>query len=235
MKKPAILASILVLVLLSLVVLFLSRSGYLALLSDEAYIEEWVRGWGIWAPVGLILLHIAQVILAPFPGHVLGLASGYLFGPFWGLVYSMIGSIIGSLINMSLARRYGRPLVLRFASEQMLTRLEEGTKRRGLPFFFFVFLVPALPDDIACWAAGLTSLPISALMLVMIAGRTPGMLVSTLVGANAAELTLEQWAGIGFFAALLAAIVIWKHDQLEGYALRLANWMSARIGRRPQG
>ena len=224
----------LALLLVLILVAILSLGRYLALLNDPAYIEAWVTHWGIWAPLAMIALHAGQVILAPFPGHVLGLASGYLFGAFWGLIYSMIGSIIGSFVNMALARRFGRPLVLRFVPAPTLARINQGVQRGGLTFFFFVFLVPALPDDIACWAAGLTSLPISALMLVMIAGRTPGMLVSTLLGANASRLSTEQWAAIVVLAIVLTGIVISQREQLEDYALRLVNWLSLGSAHRTQ-
>jgi uncharacterized membrane protein YdjX (TVP38/TMEM64 family) len=159
--------------------------------------------------VALIVLQAAQVLLAPIPGQGVGAASGYLFGACWGTVYSLAGTIVGSFVAITLARRYGRPMVERLISRETLQSLDARASQRGLLFFALVFLLPFLPDDVACFVAGLSSIPIPALMLAVLAGRTPGVLVSAWVGANAAslgsgEITLVVIAGVAVVALLLA-------------------------------
>ncbi|MEF8827066.1 MAG: hypothetical protein V5A34_11250 [Halapricum sp.] len=48
------------------------------------------------APLAFVLLQAVQVVIAPIPGQVLALASGWLFGLVWGTVYSIIGATLGS-------------------------------------------------------------------------------------------------------------------------------------------
>lgn len=195
--------------------LVISDGRYLALFRDPIRLREWVRGWGARAPLGIIALQVTQVLLAPVPGHVVGLASGYLFGVVWGTVYSVLGTALGSFIAFVLARKHGRPLVERLLPPNTLAWLDAGAQRRGLFFFVLLFLLPLLPDDVACLAAGLTRIPIPALMLAVLAGRPPGILVSCWLGANAAGLSTAQWALLFAASALLALLFLFYGEQLE--------------------
>lgn len=211
---------ILTALLIALLVFFATYGGrYIALFNDPLRLHEWVRGWGVWAPLAIILLQIAQVLLAPVPGQVLGVISGYLFGVGWGTFYSVLGTAVGSFIAFSLARTYGRPLVERLVPATTLTRLDAGAQRRGLFFFVLVFLLPFLPDDLACFAAGLTPIPIPALMLAVLAGRPPGILASCWLGAYAVELSTMQWALLIAGSALLAALFLRYGEWLQQWMM----------------
>jgi uncharacterized membrane protein YdjX (TVP38/TMEM64 family) len=89
-------------------------------------------------------------------------------------------------------------------------------------FFLLVFLLPFLPDDLACFAAGLTAIPIPALMLTSLAGRLPGIWVSCWVGAHAASLSPMQWAMVATFAAALAALFL-VHG--EAWQQKMLSWV----------
>jgi uncharacterized membrane protein YdjX (TVP38/TMEM64 family) len=218
----------LVALLIALLGLLAMNDGrYLALFRDLERVREWVQLWGAWAPVAIVLLQIAQVLLAPVPGHVVGLASGYLFGAVWGAFYSVLGTTLGSLMAFVLARTLGRPLVERLLSEETLARLDAGAQRRGLFFFVLLFLLPFVPDDMACLAAGLTPIPIPALMLAVLAGRPPGILVSSWLGANAAGLSTSQWALLIAASALLALLFLLHGQQLEEWTMRLVERLTS--------
>lgn len=205
----------------------ISNGHYLTLFRDPVRLREWVRDWGAWAPLGIIGLQMTQVLIAPIPGHVVGLASGYLFGVVWGTFYSVLGTALGSLIAFVLARTYGRPLVERLLPPETLERLDAGAQHRGLFFFVLLFLLPFLPDDVACLVAGLTPMPIPALMLAVLAGRPPGILVSCWVGANAAGLSTAQWALLIAASVLLALLFLFYEEQLEEGAMNLVERLTS--------
>ena|SRR3989344_8936292 len=48
--------------------------------SDKENVKEFVLGFGIFAPIIFILVIALQVLLAPIPGQVAGLAGGFIFG-----------------------------------------------------------------------------------------------------------------------------------------------------------
>jgi uncharacterized membrane protein YdjX (TVP38/TMEM64 family) len=192
--------------------------GFLALFENSRRLVTWVRGRGPWAPLTIIVLQIGQVVLAPIPGQIVGMAAGYVFGPWLGTFYSVLGTAAGSWIAFALARAYGRPLVERLVPRPTLDRLDAGAQRRGVFFFALVFLLPFLPDDLACFAAGLTRIPIPALMAVAITTRTPGILVSAWLGAHAEGLSTAQWVMVIAASALLAGLSL-------RYGERLQQWL----------
>ncbi|MFQ5812427.1 MAG: TVP38/TMEM64 family protein, partial [Anaerolineae bacterium] len=71
-----------VLVLLALVVaaLLIWHEPLLSFFANRATVQEFVMRFGLWAPLATILLHVAQVLLAPIPGQVIDAVNGYLFG-----------------------------------------------------------------------------------------------------------------------------------------------------------
>ena len=220
--------TIAVLGLLALVVaaLLIWHKPLLSLFADTAKIQEFVMRFGLWAPLATILLHVAQVLLAPIPGQVIDAANGYLFGTAWGTVYSLIGVIAGSTLAMALARRFGRPWAERLIKRETLERLDGYSQQKGALFFFLVFLFPFLPDDVACFLAGLTPLPLPELVVLAALGRLPGIFVANFVGANAAALTQTQ---VVFFITGLAAIALafWRYqEKVEAAMLKITAWLT---------
>jgi uncharacterized membrane protein YdjX (TVP38/TMEM64 family) len=224
--------TIAVLGLLALVVaaLLIWRRPLLYFFADRAKVQGFVTRFGPWAPLAAILLHVAQVLLAPIPGQVIDAVNGYLFGAAWGTFYSLVGVMAGSSLAMALARRFGRPWAEGLIKRETLERLDGYSQQRGALFFFLVFLFPFLPDDVACFLAGLTLLPLSELIVLATIGRLPGILVANFVGANAAALTQTQ---IAFFIAGLTAIALafWRYqERVEMAMLKVTAWLSDKLG-----
>jgi uncharacterized membrane protein YdjX (TVP38/TMEM64 family) len=178
-------------------------------------------GWGWWGPLALIGLQVAQVLIAPLPGQVLGLVGGYVYGPWLGTLINMTGTLLGSGLAMALARRFGRPLVQRFVSPQWLDRLDGLAVKRGAAVFFLIFLLPFLPDDAACFVAGLSPLPLKELLLLAAIGRLPGVFIPNWLGAHAADLSAVQWGAIALLLVPLA-VAFWRwQETIERWLLRL--------------
>jgi uncharacterized membrane protein YdjX (TVP38/TMEM64 family) len=171
---------------------------------DRAALQAWIASFGAWAPLVTIALNAAQVIAAPIPGQVIGLANGYLFGVWWGTVYSWAGVMLGTGIVLVLTRRLGRPFVVRLVQAEQLGKLDRLVARRGALFFFLIFLLPFAPDDLTCFAIGLTNLRISHMMVLIGIGRLPGLIVASWVGANAGSLSPAGWAALIVGATALA-------------------------------
>ena len=174
---------------------------------DQDQVRTWLAGFGPLAPLLSIGLNVVQVLLAMIPGQVVGLANGYLFGVFWGTVYTLLGVGLGSAIAMALGRWLGRALVVRLVEPTRLARWDALTARHGPRFFFLVFLLPLLPDDIACFAVGLSPLSLPYILALALIGRLPGLIVSCWIGANASAPSLAGWALVGGGTLGLAWIV----------------------------
>jgi uncharacterized membrane protein YdjX (TVP38/TMEM64 family) len=173
---------------------------------DPVAARAWIRTFGSLAPLAFVLLQAAQVVVAPVPGQVLGVASGYLFGALWGTVYSVAGTAVGSLVAFWLSRRFGRPFVERVLDPEALELFDDFSHEHGIGALFLVFLVPGLPDDAVCFVAGLTEFRLRTLVVVAAVGRFPGFLLANLVGA---ELAAAQYveAAILVLALVVASVV----------------------------
>ena len=178
---------------------------------SQERVQEWVRGFGPWAPLISIALNGAQVLLAPIPGQIVGLANGYLYGIWLGTLYSMIGLVLGRAMAMVLGRWFGRGLVERLVKREQLEKWDRLAHRRGPLFFFLIFLFPFLPDDLVCFIVGLSLLPIPRMVVLSALGGLPGVFVSCWVGAYATNL--PWWAWIPLVGGAIAlAWVFWRYE-----------------------
>ena len=214
------------LVLAVLVVpLILWKDQIHAVFMDPQRLTEAVRSAGPWTPLVFIGLYIAQAVAAPIPGQALNFAAGYLFGLIPGIFYSWLGLVLGSTAALLLARYAGRPLVRRLVTPTALEKMDRLAENHGLVFFFLVFLLPGLPDDIACFAAGLTSLSLPALIAVSAIGRLPSVVASVWLGVHAQQLPWQGWLIlVGLTVAL--ALAAWRYgERIQDAVLK---WLARR-------
>ena len=218
------LVALLVLAIL-IVPLILWRDQIRAVFMEPQRLTAAVRSAGSWAPLAFIGLYVAQSIAAPIPGQALNFAAGYLFGLIPGILYSWFGLILGSTAALLLARYLGRPLVQRLVAPAALEKMDRLAEDRGLVFFFLVFLIPGLPDDIACFVAGLTSLPLLALIAVSAIGRLPSVVASVWLGTHAQQLPWQGWLVLAGLVVVLA-LAAWRYgERFQDAALK---WLARR-------
>jgi len=215
-------------------VLALLAAGFLwgpdlyRLLVDREAVQAWVAGFGPLGPLVSVFLNVAQVLLAPVPGQTVGVVNGYLYGVGLGTLYSLIGVELGSALAMGLARRFGRPLVMRLMGREQLARWDRIARRQGPAFFFLVFLFPFVPDDVICFIIGLSPLSICYMLLLAAVGRLPGLLVASWVGANATTLPWWGWSMLAAGGTALA-FVFWRyHERLEAGVVGLIRQVTGR-------
>ena len=193
-----------------------------SLFSNPDHLRTVVQQAGPWGPLLFILLQIAQVVIAPIPGQAVGFVSGFLFGTLWGTVYTMIGSAIGFTLVFVFARKLGRPFVEYFVDKKVLDKFDYLADTNGVFLFFMIFLLPAFPDDLICYIAGLSKIKISTLIIISLLGRLPGNLVLNFTGSGVAEANMQQVIIILTIVMIISAIAFWKRKNLERFVKRLA-------------
>lgn len=193
-----------------------------SLLTDPQALRTAVEQAGPWGPGLFILLQLAQVIIAPIPGQISGFVGGLAFGAVWGTVYSMIGAAIGFTLIFIFARKLGRPFVERFVDRKLLDKFDYLTEANGTFVFFLIFLLPAFPDDIICYIAGLSKIRIPTLIAISLLGRLPGYFVLSLSGAGVAESNVQLTLAIVTILMIIFAVGIWQRKRLERFVERLS-------------
>jgi uncharacterized membrane protein YdjX (TVP38/TMEM64 family) len=192
------------------------------LFRNRVALQAWIASFEAWAPLVSIALNAAQVIAAPIPGQVIGLTNGYLFGVWLGTFYSLIGVMLGTGLVLIFTRRWGRPFVVKLVQSQHLKKLDRLVARRGALFFFLIFLLPFLPDDLTCFAIGLTDLPLGQMFVLIAIGRLPGLVVASWVGANAASLSHTEWVVLIVGTCVLGLIYLRWSNAIES---ALMSWV----------
>lgn len=180
-------------ILLSLLVAGVMALGtliwpYLSFLTDRDALRDLILSAGIWAPLVYMLLQIMQVVIAPIPGTVISLAGGYVFETALATLYAMIGTTIGFWIVFTVSKRYGRRVMKYFASAESVAKYDKiSTSKSAYAFIAVGFLFPFIPDPILGYIAGTTPISTRVLMIIAVIMRTPGVLMTSLVGSQVGQ------------------------------------------------
>lgn len=183
--------------------------------SDAERLRGWVMGYGMLAPVMLMVVQVIQVVIAPLPNQVSAIVAGFLFGTGLGTLYTTIGTILGSYIAFLLGRAVGRPLVLKLASEERIQQFDELTAEHGAIAFLTMFLIPAFPGDLLCYIGGMSKMRGRVFLAVALMGRGPKFLLYSVIGHRLATGGVPATLPYLMPLVVLAAVTFWKRDQLE--------------------
>ena len=122
---------------------------YLSTDEGRIYIQQKVESFGIFAPLLFILLEITQIILALIPGGPVEMIGGVLFGAIGGLVLCEIGIFLATVIIYNLVKKFGRPLVNAFVSEEKFKKFKFLHDEKKLELIVFIILmIPGTPKDV---------------------------------------------------------------------------------------
>lgn len=172
-------------------------------------IGVWVEGLGVWEP----LVFVGVYCLAPalfFPGVVLTLAGGALFGPMLGALLSLAGATVGATVAFLIARHVAADWVEHRLGRR-LQEIKAGVEREDWRFVAFVRLVPVFPFNLLNYALGLTRLSVRTFAVTSLLTMAPGALAYAYLGYAGREVVSGGPALVrkGFLAlTLLAAVAL---------------------------
>jgi len=175
---------------------------------DISSIQANLDRLGIFAPIIFIGFYILGTVLF-FPGSLLTLVGGALFGPWLGTLYNLTGATLGATLAFLVSRYLGSEWVQQKASG-ILQKLLEGVETEGWRFIAFVRLVPLFPFNLLNYALGLTRIKLLPYMLTTWICMIPGGFAYTWLGhagseaASGSENTLQN---ILIAIALLAIVI----------------------------
>ncbi len=136
-------------------------------------LHAYVRGFGPMAPVVLVVIQIAQVIVPVLPGFFGCAVGAVLFGCMGGFWCNYIGISLGSIFAFFLARRYGMPLVKAMFPREKYERWS-GWAARSKSYSVLLFvgtLLPLFPDDFFCYFSGLTEMTARRFIGIILLGK----------------------------------------------------------------
>ncbi len=192
-------------VLLLAVYLTLRHFGLTELNVEE--IRAYISGQGAAAFLVFVLLSFLQVTFIPVPSTVTVLAGNLLFGPWLSFFGSLLGTWVGSSLAFLLGRKIGRPFVNWVVGDACtVDRYLRKAHGREFVVFFFMFLLPAFPDDALCAVAGVTNLRWPQFLFVQAICRPIGI-AGTLFFMTGEIIPYDGW-GIALLLALAVLSVL---------------------------
>jgi uncharacterized membrane protein YdjX (TVP38/TMEM64 family) len=154
----------------------------------RARLEGYVRGAGVWGPLILLGLQIAQILIAPIPGVFVPIVAGILYGPLVGVLIATVGTMIGSGAAFAIGRRAGMPLLRRWIGAGMVAKAQELVGGKRWLALAPIFLLPFSPSDAICFIAGMIGMKASRFALAVLLGRVPKDAALALAGAGLIRL-----------------------------------------------
>jgi len=158
------------------------------------HLESWVEAWAASPPspqvtTAAIIGLLASDILLPVPSSVVATLGGAQLGLVGGTAASTIGMSIGAIGGFALARRWGRPLALKFSRHKDLEQIEQLVAQYGPVVIVLTRGVPVLAEA-SILLVGINRLSLKQFLLPMFAANLGIALAYSAFGKLAAE---QQW------------------------------------------
>ena len=151
---------------------------------DLGEIKEYLKNFGIWAPIVFILLYTIGTIF--IPSTPLMALAGLLFGFKYGLIYTMIGGISSSLIVFVVSRKLGQERVENILENKHLKYLKKYNKRLGtgaIGDLIILRILPIMPFNILNILMGVSKIKIQDYIVGTIIGLIPSKIVTVYLGS----------------------------------------------------
>lgn len=207
-KTAAVIKLIILLILLIGIPLYLWLFQYdtVQKFSDLGTIKEFFHAYKAESVFAYIGVQILQIIISFLPGQQIQFAAGFLFGFWLGYLYSIIGAAIGTVITYYLAKSLGHDAVHIFFGEEKINRfLHKLNSKKGYIIIMLIYLIPGVPKDLCCYAAGLSEIKLKLFLVLSLVGRTPGMMGSLLIGMQAGK---GDYISVIIISAIFIALFI---------------------------
>lgn len=169
---------------------------FLLWIIDREAVAEYMVSYGDWAMAVYLSLLILQVIVALVPGQALVFAAGYVFGFLPTLLVTIPVAVLSSQFAFWLARRYGKPIAYRLASQKTIDRWEGMARHQGILFYFLAFNLPIFPSDAMCYVAGLGTISGWRFLAANFLGRLVSTTFTVAVSAYGFDLPTWFWVAV---------------------------------------
>jgi uncharacterized membrane protein YdjX (TVP38/TMEM64 family) len=151
---------------------------------EQAYLALQLQRFGAYGVVLFIGGFAASHALG-FPGNVLTIMGGALFGIVWGTVFSLIAATLGAVGAFLLARTLLHQWIEhRFGHYPLLQKLHQAIAHRPLNFVLAVRLNPLSPFSLVNFLFGLTPVTLTHYTVGTAIGIIPGTFAYAWIGAS---------------------------------------------------
>lgn len=187
-------------------------------ITDQEALVQYIKQFGIFAPLAFFIIQFLQVILAPIPGNITGLVGGAIFGLWWGFLLNGSAIFLGAALMFYLGRKYGKKITHKFISKEELEKYEKKLSgKAGKSILFGLFLLPFSPDDALCLIAGLTNIDYKTFYIILLAGRMPSSFITNAVGAGLYNGHVGYIILLSIIYYITVFVIYINYDKIKSY------------------
>lgn len=196
----------------------------------ETALVSLVQSYG---QIGLTVVMIVQTLIAPIPSEALLMFAGAVMPLQDVLVFGGLGLIVGSVIAFYIARKGGRPIVVKLLGEKWTKLMDDWVTTNGTKAILLTRVVPIIPFDLVSYVSGITPLKFQNYLAATILGAIPRIIFFAYVGSLMGEffVSLGGTLEIIFAIGIIGFIVIAYLDR-KGYLGQVENTILGKLVKR---
>jgi len=183
---------------------------YAALSSGEKQrISSYLRQFGLWGPVIIVLMMVVQMFLIVVPSWLLMIVSVLVYGPIWGALLSILAVFVASTVGYFLGAFLNTVTISKIIGQKEEQKMERFLEKYGFGAVFLFRLAPFLSNDAISFVGGMLKMGYWRFIGATLAGITPLAALIGYFGQSTDKLkTGLLWIG-GTSLLLYGIYIIW--------------------------
>ncbi|MEH2137786.1 TVP38/TMEM64 family protein [Nostoc sp.] len=150
---------------------------------------QWIDSLGALGAIAFIAIYIIATV-AFFPGSILTLGAGVIFGAIWGSLYVFIGATLGATAAFLVGRYLARGWVAgKIADNKKFAAIDQAVGGEGLKIVLLTRLSPIFPFNLLNYTFGITGVSLKDYFIGSI-GMIPGTIMYVYIGSLAGNLAM---------------------------------------------
>lgn len=213
MRKRKKITSLLVAITFLVIVSYLLQKRIIYI--DTQQVKEFIHSFGLLGPIVFMILNAVSIVFAPVTALPFWAASLALYGFWQTLFYILISFNVGAVINFWIARKWGRPIVLKLVGKKGINEVDKITEVVGLHTLLFVRLIGGASSDYVAYAAGLTNMKFRPYFLITFLATPPSMILNVYViyGALSLKPIFIIFGLIGYTLSVVLPLWVYHHQR----------------------
>lgn len=218
MKFPLIISSIIVGLGLSIYLfnpaaqLWVNEAIGILISNDQESIKSWIKTFGWFGPILLVLAMIGQMFLLVIPTTVLLIVCILAYGPIWGSALAFLAIHAASSVGYFIGRAFGPFTVERILGNKARAKTTAFLEKYGLWAIFITRLNPFLSNDVVSLVGGMVRMDYWKFSLASLAGIAPLILILAFFRESTEDLT-NLLVGSGIVLAILIGCKIFRIER----------------------
>ena len=175
---------------------------------DNQRITQYVRQFGFWGPLVVVLIMTVQMFLIVVPSWLLMIISVLAYGPWWGGLLCVVAVFVASTVGYTIGMGLSEASLTKLVGERSEKKLEHTVNKYGSGAVVLFRLAPFLSNDAISFVAGMLKMGYLRFILATLAGIIPLTVLIAFFSQDIEQLKdILIWVGgigLGLYVLYLA-------------------------------